>query len=188
MIHLSSHACLSQGHWIRIIELWLLMEIMLQWWNSAFVKMTWSILDVMSIETYELLETEPNFSLETWGRSQNWCSYALKGEYQFKSSLIWFKSKWDTNILLFPRYAGHGAKSIDKVKVIVFERWYSNKVIEGYVQEGSDFCFILHHTYEVTLRRQVTVQSLKGYHYTSVFFQCYQCQRFIYLFSIFGNF
>ncbi len=43
--------------------------------------MTWSILDVKSIETYELLENEPNFTLETWGQSQNWCSYALNADF-----------------------------------------------------------------------------------------------------------
>ena len=33
----------------------------------------------------------------------------------------------------------------------IFERWSSNKIIEENVQGGSDFCFILQHTYDVTL-------------------------------------
>ena len=54
----------------------------------SLVKMTWSILDSMNIEIYELLENGPNFTLNTWGQSQNWCSYALNGRHIHDS-------KWD---------------------------------------------------------------------------------------------
>ncbi len=39
-----------------------------------------------------------------------------------------------------------------------YARYASNKIIEGNGQGGSDFCFILQHTYEVTLRVVFTDQ------------------------------
>ena len=47
----------------------------------------------------------------------------------------------------------HNMKSISMGNCCNFLRWPSNKIIEGNIQEGSGFCFILHHTYEVTLNR-----------------------------------